>query len=194
MFLILFGLIAIVFTNWLGNSPTDFIVKVNEIYPPTKNSNMSSLVYLQGWQDAYANFISSHGIGLGFNMMGCDPLPKTEARLILKEYFNADKLNSQDGSFLLSKGISEFGVFFIIFIGYSLHTLKQTYKVSSSFTNQTVRRVYSIWGIIIFSALFTMSVRSSSYFTGNFPLLVFALFAPRNSHTLAFKSLKNISK
>ena len=194
LFIILIAILLIGSTNLLGNSPMDFIDKISQIYPATNNSNMSSLVYLQGWQDAYANLKNSHGFGLGFNMMGCDPLPATEARLILEEHFNAAKLNSQDGSFLLSKGISEFGIFFIFLVLYSLFILFKVYKMHLSSSAPALKKVYAIWGMIIFTSLFSMIVRSSSYFTGNFPLLIFALFAVIDSNRFSFKPVKSAQK
>jgi len=194
LFIILIATLIIGSTNLLGHSPMDFIDKISQIYPATNNSNMSSLVYLQGWQDAYANLKNSHGFGLGFNMMGCDPLPATEARLILEEHFNAAKLNSQDGSFLLSKGISEFGIFFIFFMLYSLFILFKVYKMHLSSSAPALKKVYAIWGMIIFASLFSMIVRSSSYFTGNFPLLILALFAVIYSNRFLFKPVKSAQK
>jgi hypothetical protein len=194
LFIILIVTLIIGSTNLLGHSPVDFINKISQIYPPTNNSNMSSLVYLQGWQDAYANLKNSYGFGLGFNMMGCDPLPATEARLILEEHFNAAKLNSQDGSFLLSKGISEFGIFFIFFMILSIFVLFKVYKMHLLSSTPALKKVYAIWGLIIFSSLFSMTFRSSSYFTGNFPLLVFALFAFIDSSRLSFKQMKSAHK
>lgn len=194
LFIILIAILIIGSTDLLGHSPMDFIDKISQIYPATNNSNMSSLVYLQGWQDAYANLKNSHGFGLGFNMMGCDPLPATEARLILEEHFNAAKLNSQDGSFLLSKGISEFGIFFIFLTLFSLFILFKVYKMHLSSSAPALKKVYAIWGMIIFTSLFSMIVRSSSYFTGNFPLLIFALFAVIDSNRFSFKPVKSAQK
>jgi len=35
------------------------------------DSNLSSLVWLNGWSQAYQTLISTNGLGLGFNQMGC---------------------------------------------------------------------------------------------------------------------------
>jgi hypothetical protein len=78
-------------------------------------NNISSLVYLQGWQDVWANLNRTNGLGLGFNMMGCTPLPDVDAREYLVKVFAMD-LNSEDGSFLFSKLVSETGVFGILFL------------------------------------------------------------------------------
>lgn len=77
--------------------------------------NISSLVYLQGWQDVWANLNRTNGLGLGFNMMGCAPLPDVDARGVLARTFEIE-LNSEDGSFIFSKLVSETGVFGILFL------------------------------------------------------------------------------
>ena len=90
---------------------------VGVLFERSETNNISSLVYMQGWDDAITNIIRTNGIGLGFNMMGCDPLPLVGYRDTL---INLDPelvgLNAQDGSFLVSKFISEFGVIGILII------------------------------------------------------------------------------
>ena len=79
-----------------------------------ETENLSSLVYLQGWQDVWANFFRTNGFGLGFNMMGCSPLLDVPARVLISEGLGSE-LNSEDGSFLFSKLTSETG-----FVGIAL--------------------------------------------------------------------------
>jgi hypothetical protein len=76
--------------------------------------NISSLVYLQGWQDAWSNLQRTNGLGLGFSMMGCTPLPDVSARSALANLFELE-LNAEDGSILFGKIVSEAGVLGILF-------------------------------------------------------------------------------
>ena len=59
------------------------IDRIAGVVVSSETAGISSLVYLQGWQDAWANFSRTRGLGLGFNMMGCHPLPDVPARQIL---------------------------------------------------------------------------------------------------------------
>jgi hypothetical protein len=94
------------------------VARVVGVAAPGDTENTSSLVYLQGWQDAWANIARTHGLGLGFNMMGCHPLPDVPARTILAlEGKGMEELNAQDGSILFGKIVSEAGVGGLVFYG-----------------------------------------------------------------------------
>ena len=78
------------------------------------SGNISSLVYIQGWQDAWNNLVRTHGLGLGLNMMGCSPLPNVSVRNILALQ-GLEDLNAEDGSFVFAKIVSEIGVLAVVF-------------------------------------------------------------------------------
>src|SRR6185437_15081478 len=88
--------------------------RVAGIFQADKTTGLSSLVYLQGWQDMWANLTRTHGLGLGFNMMGCHPLPDVSSRELLS-VGGFGELNADDGSFPFSKTVSEFGIVGIAF-------------------------------------------------------------------------------
>lgn len=78
-------------------------------------SNMSSLVWLNGWSQAYQTFISTNGLGLGFNQMGCGRFYNIGYYShLIQDSFDGDMLNSEDGSLLSAKLISEFGILGVV--------------------------------------------------------------------------------
>jgi hypothetical protein len=83
--------------------------RIAGIAAPNATDNVSSLVYVQGWQDTWFNLKRTHGLGLGVNMMGCGVLPDVSARDALALIELGD-INSTDGSFMFSKVVSEAGV------------------------------------------------------------------------------------
>lgn len=71
-------------------------------------SNLTALVYLQGWNDAYRAFFSTNGLGLGFQNLGSlAPGDIGEKIYQLSGIYK----NREDGGFLAAKLIGEFGVF-----------------------------------------------------------------------------------
>lgn len=129
------------------------------------NLNFSSMIYYKGWQDALANTARTYGLGLGFNMMGCTPLPDTTTRRILSAPGRMD-LNNEDGSFLLSKLMSEFGlpglIFFIWVVFYWIR-----YEIrSKAWSGQAFGDVSPIHNALMFSFVGTSLLRSTGYFQG----------------------------
>jgi hypothetical protein len=139
-----------------------------------KKVNLSSMVYIKGWQDALANLERTNGIGLGFNMMGCSPLPDVSIRNILSVPGRTD-LNNEDGSFLLSKIASEFGVtgvvLFILVIVYWFRYQSN----SAAWSVGSYGDVSLIHSSIMFSFVATSLLRSTGYFQGGFLLWVAAV-------------------
>lgn len=142
----------------------------------SKKDNLSSLIYLKGWQDALANTARTYGLGLGFNMMGCSPLPDVPIRTLLSVPGRMD-LNNEDGSFLLSKLMSEFGVlglaFFIWAIVYWIrYELKS--RAWSAYAHGDVSAIHTA---LMFSFVATSLLRSSGYFQGGALLWASAMIA-----------------
>jgi hypothetical protein len=140
------------------------VERVVGIFSSSEVENISSLVYLQGWQDAWSNLQRTNGIGLGFNMMGCNPIPDVPAREILSRA-QLD-LNAEDGSFLFSKIISEAGVFgfmlFVMAIWWWIK-LEQQIKKCNDMVSSEIGRIHSV---IMFCFVASSFVRSMGYFDG----------------------------
>lgn len=138
--------------------------------------NLSSVVYLQGWQDAEENLLRTNGLGLGFNMMGCNPLPDVPARSVVGNLSDAQH-NNEDGSILFGKLISETGVFgLIIFLALVWWWIKKELDLLR-FSSDLQGPARSIPLVLILSFVATSLIRSSGYFSGSFFILVVAVAA-----------------
>lgn len=71
------------------------------------NRNLSSLVFLQGWQMMEESLAATHAIGRGFQQLGIAESDTAAGQLIYA--LLQDSLNLQDGGFTLSKIVSELG-------------------------------------------------------------------------------------
>lgn len=143
-----------------------------------KMPNLSSMVYVQGWQDAWHNLIRTRGLGLGFNMMGCQPLPVGSMRMQIQKLFNL-QLNVTDGSFLFSKVISELGVLGIVgFVGLLWWMMKFQAKINTVKRGNPMDQSIAIAHIqMLFMLMFFIDafLRSVGYFNGEFMYLIPAL-------------------
>lgn len=138
--------------------------------------NISSLVYLQGWQDLWFNFKRTYGLGLGFNMMGCTPLPHVDARGALAGMFDIE-LNSEDGSFIFSKLVSETGVFGILFLFVIARWFVKLLHKIRKFECDVKNNAIIIQTSLIFLFLFTSILRGGGYFNSAMLLWVVAVSA-----------------
>lgn len=135
------------------------------------DANISSIVYLNGWQTAFENFWATNGLGLGFNRMGCYPIPDTEARQILAN-FQLEDLNFNDGSFTFSKIVSELGVVGVIiwlFGIYALVKITANQVRLTQFPNFFIALIVSGAVTLFLGGL----VRGTGYFSGPF---IFGLY------------------
>lgn len=165
------GSIAAIVVASLVNYQTlvyPFVTRVAGVLVPDRNSGISSLVYVKGWQDAFANFWRTNGLGLGVNMMGCNPLPETSMRNIFRAIGGRElaSLNDSNGSFLLSKMLSETGVLgLLFFIGLVIlwHKLN---VLSHTSVGTTEREAYEIQATILLGVLMTFVFRGTNYYEG----------------------------
>lgn len=76
-------------------------------------SNLTALVYLQGWEDAYQALLQTNWVGLGFQNMGSlDPGGYGERIFQIVGVYK----NREDGGFLAAKIIGEFGALGLVFL------------------------------------------------------------------------------
>lgn len=166
------------------------IERVVGIGAADETTNISSLVYVQGWGDTWANLFRTHGRGLGVNMMGCSPLPDLPVRVVLDKFFPAG-INAQDGSFLFAKVVSETGVVGIASFGAILwwwirleKRLVKEKDVAHHFASVTQ-------AAMVFCFLASGFIRGVGYFSGGLLLLVAAMnggYAKSARHILASNS------
>lgn len=84
----------------------------SRVFLTRESQNLSSLVYMQGWERAYLNLKDSMGVGVGFQQFGIIGR-RGEIQENLSELAGGD-LNLLDGGSVASKFIGEFGVLGIV--------------------------------------------------------------------------------
>lgn len=77
--------------------------------------NLTTLVWLQGWDLAVNNFISTSGFGLGFQMLGLDGTQLSEVSYSASK-IAGDFKNIDDGGFVAAKLVAEFGFVGLILV------------------------------------------------------------------------------
>jgi len=151
----------------------------------SSTNNLTSLVFLQGWELAYLNIIDTYGIGLGFQMLGSE-MTKTGVftNLIIHITGSATALNISDGGLFAAKIIAEFGiigiigcVFFIFWIIKIIFNTNKIYNFES--LNEIDKRKLFMFGII-FSYIVEMFFRGYGYFSPGVFMLLTAIFSLYN--------------
>ena len=116
---------------------------------------LSGLVWINGWVMAYDNLVYSNFLGLGFNNMGINP----NAGLSFPSHlgYSYDILNAEDGSFLASKLVSEFGLIGVLIL------LVLSYICALEILLDFVRLKMKILTTLIISLKFISSILLLSY-------------------------------
>lgn len=129
------------------------------------SKNLSSLVYLQGIEDAYYSITSTNGFGIGFQQMGAQK--SSEAGLRIQEIMgNETGLNRQDGGFTAAKIIAELGYFGIILLVFFFIIAKKSYVYLSYFVYSKVCDIPLVISYsFIYAYLVELFVRGAGYFT-----------------------------
>jgi hypothetical protein len=153
---------------------TPTVERIVGVASPSEGVNMSSLVYVQGWQDAWFNLQRTHGMGLGLNMMGCGTLPDVSARSALTLGGFSD-LNAEDGSFLFAKVVSEAGVGGIAFYIGVIWWWVQLEKKLRHLSEDVARFAAEAQVALIFCFVASSFIRSFNYFSGGLLLWVVAV-------------------
>lgn len=138
-------------------------------------SNLSMLVYMQGWDEMRKALIDSNFLGLGFQMAGSNS--PSETALIIINIIGSDK-NRVDGGFLAAKLVIEFGIFGIIFLlAYCIEFIRSYFYVINNRGIITYNYLYSILILSLFVELF---FRGQGYFTFGVFLMAFAVVSKVN--------------
>lgn len=170
--LILACLVAVPFLVFLMPGSQDTLLRITDIVDLREDSNLSSLVYANGWMMLESYFDTSGGLGLGFNAMGCEPRALTLVTGWL-ELLDLGDQNYNDGSFLLSKIGSEFGAVgiagFIVMAGYAVKQLLGLLRIAPDPT----RVLCTSWIAIVFVGGIIRS--GGGYFSGPVLLCILAL-------------------
>jgi hypothetical protein len=143
-----------------------YIDRFSFIYGVEEANNLTALSYLQGWQFILESIENYFPFGLGFQQLGSVDLFSTAT---VKLEFMGYSLNRNDGSFLASKIISEFGILgmvlissYVYFLIVKVNFLRKKIMDHSIYFLSSKTIFFTV--IYIFFSL-TLFVRGSGYFT-----------------------------
>ena len=140
-----------------------------------ESSNLSALVYLQGWTDAWLGLNQNLGLGLGFQRMGTTEPSEISEKiyLMIGEY-----KNRADGSFLASKVIAEFGLLGVAAIGAYLRGVYKYARNPGFLEVEQNRIAYGLY-LAFFIELF---VRGYGYFSPGIVLVCISWMHLHRAH------------
>lgn len=157
----------------------DFVDRVSGVgAEASAQSNISSLIYLNGAQTALSNFLNTDGLGLGLNRMGCEPRPVTDVTSIL-EAFELGDYNYNDGSFTAAKLFSELGVLGGLWLLIGLVAMLHLVRAARHEANLDRRQLLAFCAAALFVVTVGAFVRGTGYFSGPFMMGLFAFFLSR---------------
>lgn len=158
---------------------------------PTENSNVSALVYIQGWEYIIHIFREKEFFGHGFNQMGLNHT-QTVSSQILEDL--GLFLNQNDGSFLLSKLIVELGIFGLLIALISMIIIiKFIFNLNRLIKNTDITNispVFIFFTSVSLAFILLLLVRNTNYFNSTITLFLSAIFFYRN----VLKSHNNFKK
>jgi hypothetical protein len=164
----------------MGTSPSYYGQRLGGANEETKN--LSALVYRQGWELMAYEGGSSGGWGIGFQQLGAFP-PDLPASRAIRAQLGGSLLNAKDGSFVMAKLVSEFGIFGLLA---TLAYIAAWLKAAWLLRQQVMRRLrpdsivtpYSPNMILALSLFLRYGIdffaRGVGYFTGTAMLFVMA--------------------
>lgn len=126
------------------------------------NDNISTLVFLQGLQSIRDSFMSTYGLGYGFQRLGEEP-PSDISYAI--KFYKGVFLNRYDGSFLAAKLGAELGIIgLIIVLAHVVYSVRLLGHTSSTLINETAMKT-RVFSAIVISFLVEMIFRGYGYFS-----------------------------
>lgn len=134
-----------------------------------ETTNLSALVYMQGWSEAYKSLIETNGFGLGLQMAGTN-----EPSLVAEKIYEIAGIykNRADGGFLAAKLIIELG-----YIGLLINIiyLYLFFKSILILRNRELDISVISYGVV-FSFSVEMYVRNPGYFSFGAVIMIISLF------------------
>jgi hypothetical protein len=139
------------------------------------NSNLSNLVYLQGWQMVAESWQRSGGFGIGFQQLGIVDTEVPVAQII-RALRQGEDSNTLDGAFVFAKFGSEFGAFacalVVIYLWFAFRSMRMLRTVARG--RPHIGPLTILAHCTIVSYFVELFVRSPGYFTAGALLLVVA--------------------
>lgn len=164
-----------------------FVLKIPYFYDRInvlETSNLSALVWLQGWELIILNWWKYLGFGLGFQMLGSKITSTGYFSGLIQNILQGSMLNLQDGGFLASKVIAEFGIIgivisitYIYFIIKLLLDLRKYYSKNISFS----LKKKLLFKAFLFSFVVEYFFRGYGYFSPQLFFVLVAIFSLYNN-------------
>ena len=132
------------------------------------SQNLSTLVFLSGWERAFLNFEQTFGLGVGFQQFGI--IGSRGVMLELMGPLGGDDLNLLDGGAVAPKFIGEFGllgvVMILAYLVYFTKGVRWLHEVSmSNMVTREYKRVFFLSCFIMYSM--DLFVRGTGYFSSS---------------------------
>jgi hypothetical protein len=145
-------------------------------YSSTAGTNLSVLIYVQGWDLVVDSFDKTGGWGVGFQQLGLGYVNSPAAEQIYR-LVNIE-LNQQDGGLLAAKIIAEFGIIgLVVVIAFALLAITSALslrKVATGARQVHAGHVFALATIVGF--VINVFVRGLAYFDGTTLLFAGACF------------------
>jgi hypothetical protein len=144
---------------------------INRVGLSSETSNETNWVYLQGLEEILISFKDTKGLGLGPQQMGVVDSKGEFAELVYQ--YSGDYVNRFDGSIGISKMLTEFGIFGIIFtITYVIYFFK-AFKYLNNINLDSNKDYKLILGYsFIFIFFIYYFIRGGGYFGPNYLFLI----------------------
>ena len=148
------------------------------------NTNLSNLVYVQGWQLLLEALERSSLFGQGFQQLGMHGT-NAEAAIVINEMMQGADLNILDGGFLLPKLGAEFGVVGLVLAAWATKQAVQ----SGLILRRVAMGQLQLPAVIVFAhavltaLLIRLYVRSGGYFNGEMFLTITAIWILMHSRS-----------
>jgi hypothetical protein len=152
--------------------------------------NLSALVYIQGWEQILESLRWSSGWGLGFEQLGFRDT-ESIAGSVIRSLTGGTDSNLRDGSFVLVKLVSEFGIFALLFVGALVVTM---YRCARRLRGGDLDSTGTLIRCIIVAYAIDMFIRGPGYFCESGLLFVAAVAALRLERNPAAHSVASAAR
>jgi hypothetical protein len=163
-----------------------------------RNANLSVLVYLQGATDAYNAIINTHGIGLGYQMLGTQPPSRISAKIAEKLGSKDATLNREDGGFLAAKIVAEFGFLGVIFVSIYMFIFFRSFFFLRKVMDGSAKRYdtkFIFANVILFGFVTELFIRGYGYFSpGVFLFFMAMIYFLRNAKDEKLTRISRLSQ
>jgi hypothetical protein len=157
----------------------DFTYYSDRLNFTSDTNNLSTLVFLQGWENALLNFGETHGLGVGFQQFGIAG-SKGDITEKIAALLGGDYINLLDGGSTATKILAEFGAFgILLLIGYialaarSMRFIRKQQRMPAA--HRDLRGLF--FHSVIVTYLFEIFIRGMGYFSAGGFLTLTALMA-----------------